>query len=54
MTLVRWTDPYREFSHLQDRINRVFGDAHVRRDDEGMLSSGTWMPPVDIYQNGDQ
>src|SRR6188508_1843137 len=54
MTLVRWTDPYREFSHLQDRINRVFGDALVRRDDEGMLSSGTWMPPVDIYQNGDR
>ncbi len=41
MTLVRWTDPYREFSHLQDRINRVFGDAYGRRDDEGMLSSGS-------------
>ena len=54
MTLVRWTDPYREFSHLQDRINRVFGDAYGRRDDEAMLSSGTWTPPVDIYQNGDQ
>jgi HSP20 family protein len=54
MTVVRWTDPYREFSHLQDRINRVFGDAYGRRDDEGMLSSGTWMPPVDIYQSGDR
>jgi HSP20 family protein len=47
MRLVRWSDPYREFSHLQDRINRVFGD-------EGLLTSGTWIPPVDIYQNGDQ
>ena len=46
-------DPYREFSHLQDRINRVFGDAYGRRQDEGMFSSGTWVPPVDIYQNGD-
>ena len=53
MTLVRWMDPYREFSHLQDRINRVFGDAYGRRQDEGMVSSGTWVPPVDIYQNGD-
>ncbi len=52
MTLVRWTDPYREFSHLQDRINRVFGDAYGRQQDEGMVRSGTWVPPVDIYQNG--
>ena len=54
MRLVRWSDPYREFSHLQDRINRVFGDAYGRSDDEGLLTSGTWIPPVDIYQNGDQ
>ena len=54
MTLIRWSDPYREFSHLQDRINRVFGDAYARRDDEGLLTSGAWIPPVDIYQNGDQ
>ena len=53
MTLVRWTDPFREFPHLQDRINQVFGDAYGRRHDEGMLSSGPWVPPVDIYQNGD-
>jgi len=54
MTLIRWSDPYREFSHLQDRINRVFGDAYGRHDDEGLLTSGTWIPLVDIYQNGDQ
>lgn len=54
MTLIRWRDPYREFSHLQDRINRVFGDAYGRHDDEGLLTSGTWIPLVDIYQNGDQ
>jgi len=53
MTLIRWSDPYREFSHLQDRINRVFGDAYGRSDDEGLLTSGTWIPPADIYQNGD-
>ena len=35
MTLVRWTDPFREFAQLQDPL------------------SGIWVPPVDIYQNGE-
>jgi HSP20 family protein len=52
MTLVRWSDPFRDFSQLQDRINRVFADSYGRGD-EGLMSSGTWMPPVDIHQNGD-
>jgi HSP20 family protein len=52
MTLVRWSDPFREFGQLQDRINRVFTDAYGRSD-EGLLTSGNWVPPVDIYQNGD-
>ena len=53
MTLVRWSDPLREFAQLQDRINRVFSDAYGRGNDEGLMTSGTWVPPVDIYQNGD-
>ena len=52
MAIVRWTDPFREFTQLQDRINRAFSETYGRSD-EGLLSSGTWMPPVDIYQNGD-
>jgi HSP20 family protein len=48
MTLVRWSDPFREFAQLQDRINRVFSDG-----DAGPLTSGTWVPAVDIYENGD-
>jgi HSP20 family protein len=51
MAIVRWTDPFREFSQLQDRLNRAFSDAYGRSD-EGLLSSGAWMPPVDIFQNG--
>ena len=51
MTLVRWSDPFREFAHLQDRINRAFADAS--RSDEG-LTAGGWVPAIDIYQNGDQ
>src|SRR5688572_30383650 len=55
MTLVRWNDPFREFAQLQERINRAFSDAYTRSDkaDEGLMSTGTWVPPVDIYQNGD-
>ena len=51
MAIVRWTDPFREFAQLQDRINRVFNDSS--RPDEGLMTSGSWVPPVDIYQNGD-
>jgi HSP20 family protein len=51
MAIVRWNDPFREFAQLQDRINRVFNDTY--RADEGLMSSGSWVPPVDIYQNGD-
>jgi HSP20 family protein len=50
--LVRWSDPFREFAQLQDRINRAFPDTYGRGDD-GLLTSGTWVPPVDIYQNGE-
>ena len=53
MAIVRWNDPFREFAHLQNRINRVFSDAYGQND-EGLTTSGTWVPPVDIYQNGDR
>ena len=53
MAIVRWTDPFREFSQLQSRINRVFSDAYGHQE-EGLLTSGTWAPPVDIYQNSDK
>lgn len=52
MAIVRWNDPFREFAHLQDRMNRVFTDAYGRSD-EGLMTAGSWVPPVDIYQNGD-
>jgi HSP20 family protein len=52
MTIVRWNDPLGEFARLQNRINRAFGDAYGHND-EGLTSSGSWMPPVDIYQSGE-
>ena len=45
-------DPIREFSVLQDRVNRLFNDHSSgwgRRDDD-VLSRGSWAPPVDIYE----
>jgi HSP20 family protein len=48
MAIVRWSDPFREFAHLQDRFNRAFSG------DVRLLTSESWVPPVDIYQNGDQ
>ena len=51
MAIVRWTDPFREFAHLQDRINRVFADSYGNQ--EGLTASNAWVPPVDIFQNGE-
>ena len=50
MKLTQW-NPGRDFSQLQDRINRLFTDAYGRSPEEGLMSQGTWIPPVDIYQN---
>jgi len=41
------------FTQLQDRINRVFTETYGRGE-EGLMNSGAWIPPVDIYQNGDK
>ena len=54
MAIVRWSDPFREFAQLQDRISRAFNDyGRSGTNEEGLMTSGTWLPPVDIYQNGD-
>jgi HSP20 family molecular chaperone IbpA len=48
-----------DLAQLQDRINRAFSDTYGRgsgpsRHDEGLMTTGTWAPPVDIDQNADQ
>ena len=55
MAIVRW-DSSSDFAQLQDRLGRVFGDAFGRSPvaEDSLMTSGTWAPPVDIYQNGDQ
>ncbi|MBA2354497.1 MAG: Hsp20/alpha crystallin family protein [Acidobacteria bacterium] len=53
MSIVRF-DPFREMAQMQDRINRIFGDAYTRRHDDDLTQRGDWMPPVDIYESADQ
>ena len=36
---------------MQDRINRIFGEAYLRNNDDDVLNRGDWRPPVDIYEN---
>src|SRR5437868_14916173 len=46
--LTRW-DPFREFSTLQDRMNRLFQQSYGDR--EEALTTSTFAPPVDVYED---
>ena len=47
--LTRW-DPYREFSSVQDRLNRLFNASfHEGRDES--LATSTFAPAVDVYED---
>jgi HSP20 family protein len=50
MTIVRW-DPFRELNSIQDRMNRLIGEAYRGADDD-VTRRGSWVPPVDIYDTG--
>ena len=47
--LTRW-DPFREFSTLQDRMNRLFQDSFTQGRDEA-LSTSSFAPAVDVYED---
>jgi HSP20 family protein len=51
MAIVRW-DPFSEMTDMQDRIGRLLGDFYGRRGADDVMRRGTWIPPVDIYDNG--
>jgi HSP20 family protein len=50
MAITRW-DPFRELNLITDRMNRLFADsfAPVTRDEA--LTTSTFVPPVDIYED---
>ena len=56
MAVIRLNDPFRDLATIQERMNRVFEDALTRgqqRSEEEMFT-GTWAPPVDIYETKDR
>ncbi|HJX14229.1 MAG TPA: Hsp20/alpha crystallin family protein [Candidatus Deferrimicrobiaceae bacterium] len=54
MAIVRWLDPFRDLSVIQERMNQIFEDALARsRGREEGLRTGMWTPSVDIYENND-
>jgi HSP20 family protein len=48
--LTRW-DPFREFTTLQDRMNRLFRDSDGSEGREEGLTSTMFAPPVDVYED---
>jgi len=47
--LTRW-DPFREFTTLQDRMNRLFHDSFGEGREEA-LTTTTFAPAVDVYED---
>ena len=55
MNVIRWNDPFRDLATLQDRLNRAFDSTLARAGaNEEELFTGTWAPPVDIFETKDK
>ncbi len=51
MAIVRWWDPLKDLSSIQDRMNQIFEDTLARsRGREEGVRTGMWTPAVDIYE----
>jgi HSP20 family protein len=50
MPIVRW-EPFRDLLASQKEFDRLFRDAFSPFFREGELSTRTWAPPVDIYED---
>ena len=48
--LTRW-DPFREYSTLQDRMNRLFRASYSPEGPEEALTTTSFAPPVDVYED---
>ncbi len=49
-TLTRW-EPFREFSAMQDRMNRLFRESYSPEGPEEALTTTSFAPAVDIYED---
>src|SRR5215831_17136137 len=50
MTVITRWDPFREFSTLQDRMNRLFRESFSEGREEA-LTTANFAPPVDVYED---
>lgn len=51
MAIVRWWDPLKDLSSIQDKMNQLFEDTFSRTQGrEQALAKGMWTPAVDIYE----
>ena len=48
--LTRW-EPFREFTTLQDRLNRLFRESYGPEGREDSLTTAGFAPPVDVYED---
>ena len=48
--LTRW-EPFREFSTLQDRMNRLFRDTYSGEGRDESLTTSSFAPAVDVYED---
>src|ERR1700682_5449058 len=51
MTVITRWDPFREFSTLQDRMNRLFRDSYSSEGGNEALTTTNFAPPVDVYED---
>jgi HSP20 family protein len=48
--LTRW-EPFREFTTLQDRLNRLYRDSVSADAQDQSLATSAFAPPVDVYED---
>lgn len=51
MTVITRWDPFREFTTLQDRMNRLFRESYGPESHEEALTTSKFAPPVDVYED---
>ena len=54
MTVLTRFEPFREFGTLQDRINRVFRDSYSGAGQDEALTTSSFAPAVDVYEDEHQ
>ncbi len=51
MTVITRWDPFREFTTVQDRLNRLFRDSYGSEGRDEALATSAFAPAVDVYED---